>query len=116
MQPEFVKLIVRKIPVHSAYFSPTRSFVATTSVDDKIEVLSGTNYDEELSDQKPAGSSIDLVYMSKKSTLKLIFHPADPFLLNNLLKFTDLILHRYKSKVSNVFTKALPDVAWATHF
>ncbi|GJX82109.1 glycine--tRNA ligase, mitochondrial 1-like protein [Tanacetum coccineum] len=28
-------------------------------------------------------------------TLKLTFHPADPFLLNSLLKFTDLILHRY---------------------
>ncbi|GKB87498.1 WD repeat-containing protein 76 [Tanacetum coccineum] len=44
---ELVKLIVRKSPVHSACFSPSGSFLATTSVDDKIGVLSGTNYDEE---------------------------------------------------------------------
>ncbi|GJZ94385.1 WD repeat-containing protein 76, partial [Tanacetum coccineum] len=46
-KPELVKLIVRKSPVHSACFSPSGSFLATTSVDDKIGVLSGTNYDEE---------------------------------------------------------------------
>ncbi|GKB73142.1 WD repeat-containing protein 76, partial [Tanacetum coccineum] len=38
---------MNKSPVHSACFSPSGSFLATTSVDDKIGVLSGTNYDEE---------------------------------------------------------------------
>ncbi|GJX33680.1 WD repeat-containing protein 76 [Tanacetum coccineum] len=46
-KPEFVKLIVRKRPVHSAYFSPSGTFLATTSTDGKIGVLSGKNYDEE---------------------------------------------------------------------
>ncbi|GJZ41640.1 WD repeat-containing protein 76 [Tanacetum coccineum] len=46
-KPECVKLIVRKSPVYSAYFSPSGSFLATTSVDDQIGVLSGKNYDEE---------------------------------------------------------------------
>ncbi|PWA64940.1 DROUGHT SENSITIVE 1 [Artemisia annua] len=46
-KPEFVKLIVSKSPVYAAYFSPSGSFLATTSADDRIGVLSGTNYDEE---------------------------------------------------------------------
>ncbi|GJW84826.1 hypothetical protein Tco_0157971 [Tanacetum coccineum] len=90
-----IRDVPKKLGPYYGKYNISGIFVATTSVNDKIGVLSGTNYDEELSDQNPTGSSIDLV----KSTLKLIFHHADPFLLNNLLKFTDLILH---SKVNSV--------------
>ncbi|XP_071701354.1 uncharacterized protein [Rutidosis leptorrhynchoides] len=44
---EPVKVITRNRAVHSAYFSPSGSLIATTSIDDKIGVLSGANYEDE---------------------------------------------------------------------
>ncbi|XP_071699170.1 uncharacterized protein [Rutidosis leptorrhynchoides] len=46
-KPEPLKMITRKRAVYSAYFSPSGSLLATTSIDDKIGVLSGANYDDE---------------------------------------------------------------------
>ncbi|XP_071699168.1 uncharacterized protein [Rutidosis leptorrhynchoides] len=45
-KPEPLKLISHTGTVNSAYFSPFGSFLATTSVDNKIGVLSGANYDK----------------------------------------------------------------------
>ncbi|KAI3782013.1 hypothetical protein L2E82_12044 [Cichorium intybus] len=45
--PNSLKEITRDRAVHSAYFSPSGSHLATTSHDDKIGVLSGANYDDE---------------------------------------------------------------------
>ncbi|XP_071696432.1 uncharacterized protein [Rutidosis leptorrhynchoides] len=46
-KPEPLKMITRKRPVYSAYFSPSGSLLTTTSVDDKVGVLSGANYDDD---------------------------------------------------------------------
>nr|GEU64238.1 WD repeat-containing protein 76 [Tanacetum cinerariifolium] len=46
-KPKSLKVITRKRAVHAAYFSPSGSLLATTSLDDKIGVLSGSNYDDE---------------------------------------------------------------------
>ncbi|KAL4571397.1 hypothetical protein LXL04_018156 [Taraxacum kok-saghyz] len=45
--PDSLKEITRDRHVHSAYFSPSGRLLATTSLDDKIGVVSGANYDEE---------------------------------------------------------------------
>ncbi|XP_071699165.1 uncharacterized protein [Rutidosis leptorrhynchoides] len=42
-----LKLIRHNRSVQSAYFSPSGSLLATTSLDDKIGVLSGVNYEDE---------------------------------------------------------------------
>ncbi|KAI3811281.1 hypothetical protein L1987_21002 [Smallanthus sonchifolius] len=46
-KPESLKVITRERAVHSAYFSPSGGLLATTSLDDKIGVLSGANYEDE---------------------------------------------------------------------
>ncbi|CAI9259999.1 unnamed protein product [Lactuca saligna] len=45
--PDSVKEIRRDRAVHSAYFSPSGNLLATTSLDDRIGVVSGANYDDE---------------------------------------------------------------------
>nr|XP_043619568.1 WD repeat-containing protein 76-like [Erigeron canadensis] len=47
-KPDSLKMITCERGVQSAYFSPSGSHLATTSVDVKIGVLSGTNYDNEV--------------------------------------------------------------------
>ncbi|KAK9055152.1 hypothetical protein SSX86_026234 [Deinandra increscens subsp. villosa] len=46
-KPKSLMVITRERAVHSAYFSPSGSSLATTSLDDKIGVLSGPNYEDE---------------------------------------------------------------------
>ncbi|KAI7757402.1 hypothetical protein M8C21_007154 [Ambrosia artemisiifolia] len=46
-KPDSLKVITRERAVHSAYFSPSGGCLATTSLDDKIGVLSGANYEDE---------------------------------------------------------------------
>ncbi|KAI3446796.1 hypothetical protein Pfo_003461 [Paulownia fortunei] len=40
-----LKTVSHKRAVHSAYFSPTGKFLATTSIDDKVGLSSGANYE-----------------------------------------------------------------------
>ncbi|WOL07666.1 WD repeat-containing protein 76 [Canna indica] len=44
-QPESLKAVQHKRAVHSAYFSPGGIHLATTSIDDKVGILSGVNFD-----------------------------------------------------------------------
>ncbi|KAK6151635.1 hypothetical protein DH2020_014270 [Rehmannia glutinosa] len=44
-KPTPLKTVSHKRAVHSAYFSPTGKFLATTSIDDKVGLLSGANYE-----------------------------------------------------------------------
>ncbi|WOL07779.1 WD repeat-containing protein 76 [Canna indica] len=44
-QPESLKTVQHKRPVHSAYFSPGGIHLATTSIDDKVGILSVVNFD-----------------------------------------------------------------------
>ncbi|PIN11375.1 WD40 protein [Handroanthus impetiginosus] len=44
-KPESLKTLRHKRAVHSAYFSPTGKFLATTSIDNKVGFLSGPNYE-----------------------------------------------------------------------
>ncbi|KAJ0569613.1 putative transcription factor WD40-like family [Helianthus annuus] len=46
-KPKSLKVITRERAVHSAYFSPSGDRLATTSLDDKIGVLGGANYEDE---------------------------------------------------------------------
>ncbi|KAL8236950.1 hypothetical protein R6Q59_018031 [Mikania micrantha] len=46
-KPESLTVVTWKRAVHSAYFSPSGGLLATTSLDDKIGVLSGPNYEDE---------------------------------------------------------------------
>nr|XP_043622135.1 WD repeat-containing protein 76-like [Erigeron canadensis]XP_043622136.1 WD repeat-containing protein 76-like [Erigeron canadensis] len=46
-KPNSLKMVTCERAVQSAYFSPSGSHLATTSLDDKIGVLSGANYDDE---------------------------------------------------------------------
>ncbi|XP_076922907.1 uncharacterized protein LOC143584851 isoform X2 [Bidens hawaiensis] len=46
-KPSSLRVITRERAVHSAYFSPSGDRLATTSLDDKIGVLSGANYEDE---------------------------------------------------------------------
>ncbi|PKA62458.1 Protein damaged DNA-binding 2 [Apostasia shenzhenica] len=45
-QPKQVKLFQHQRAVHSAYFSPTGSYLATTSIDDSIGILGGSNLND----------------------------------------------------------------------
>ncbi|KAA8522906.1 hypothetical protein F0562_009329 [Nyssa sinensis] len=45
-RPKFLKMVSHKRAVHSAYFSPSGSCLATTSIDDKVGLLSGPNYED----------------------------------------------------------------------
>ncbi|KVH88727.1 WD repeat-containing protein 76 [Cynara cardunculus var. scolymus] len=47
-KPESLKLVAHKRAVHSAFFSPSGSLLATTSLDDTIGLVSGENYEDEL--------------------------------------------------------------------
>ncbi|GFP89118.1 WD repeat-containing protein 76 [Phtheirospermum japonicum] len=44
-KPEPLKTVRHERAVHSAYFSPTGKFLATTSVDDNVGLSSGANYE-----------------------------------------------------------------------
>ncbi|KAL0345671.1 UNVERIFIED_CONTAM: WD repeat-containing protein 76 [Sesamum radiatum] len=44
-KPKLLKTVSHKRAVHSAYFSPSGKFLATTSLDDKVGLLSGANYE-----------------------------------------------------------------------
>ncbi|KAG8367544.1 hypothetical protein BUALT_Bualt16G0082900 [Buddleja alternifolia] len=44
-KPTALKIVSHKRAVHSAYFSPTGKFLATTSLDDKVGLSSGANYE-----------------------------------------------------------------------
>ncbi|KAJ0989531.1 hypothetical protein J5N97_007887 [Dioscorea zingiberensis] len=45
-QPKSLKKVQHLRAVHSAFFSPSGSHLATTSIDDKVGLLSGTNFDD----------------------------------------------------------------------
>ncbi|KAI3763430.1 hypothetical protein L1987_53890 [Smallanthus sonchifolius] len=47
LHPQSLKTVTHKGPVNSAYFSPSGNLLATTSEDDNIGLVSGTNYDVE---------------------------------------------------------------------
>ncbi|EYU31796.1 hypothetical protein MIMGU_mgv1a005064mg [Erythranthe guttata] len=46
VKPTPLKIVSHKRAVHSAYFSPTGKFLATTSLDDKVGLSSGANYED----------------------------------------------------------------------
>ncbi|KAF9614399.1 hypothetical protein IFM89_018544 [Coptis chinensis] len=43
-RPKYLKIVDHKRAVHSAYFSPTGSCLATTSLDDHVGILSGADF------------------------------------------------------------------------
>ncbi|XP_016485502.2 uncharacterized protein LOC107805912 [Nicotiana tabacum] len=45
-KPKSLQTVFHKRAVHSAYFSPSGRFLATTSIDDKVGLLSGANYED----------------------------------------------------------------------
>ncbi|XP_017695920.3 WD repeat-containing protein 76 [Phoenix dactylifera] len=45
-RPESLKNVQHRRAVHSAYFSPSGSFLATTSIDDSVGILGGNNFDD----------------------------------------------------------------------
>ncbi|KAL3824590.1 hypothetical protein ACJIZ3_020619 [Penstemon smallii] len=45
-KPKSLKTVDHKRSVHSAYFSPTGKFLATTSIADKVGLSSGSNYED----------------------------------------------------------------------
>ncbi|XP_028073644.1 WD repeat-containing protein 76-like [Camellia sinensis] len=45
-KPKCLKMVNRKRAVHSAYFSPSGSYLATTSIDDNVGLLTGANFED----------------------------------------------------------------------
>ncbi|KAL3344102.1 hypothetical protein AABB24_023506 [Solanum stoloniferum] len=45
-KPKSLQTVFHKRAVHSAYFSPSGRFLATTSIDNNVGVLSGANYED----------------------------------------------------------------------
>ncbi|KAF5182538.1 Dna damage-binding protein cmr1 [Thalictrum thalictroides] len=43
-KPKYLKMVEHTKSVHSAYFSPSGKFLATTSIDDKIGILGGVDF------------------------------------------------------------------------
>ncbi|KAL7190942.1 hypothetical protein ACSBR2_023086 [Camellia fascicularis] len=45
-KPKCLKTVNHKRAVHSAYFSPSGSYLATTSIDDNVGLLTGANFED----------------------------------------------------------------------
>lgn len=45
-KPKYLQTVFHKRAVHSAYFSPSGRFLATTSIDNKVGLLSSANYED----------------------------------------------------------------------
>ncbi|KAL6506107.1 hypothetical protein OROHE_022636 [Orobanche hederae] len=104
-KPTPLKTVCHKNAVNSAYFSPNGKYVATTSIDDRVGLLSGANYD-----------SISMVYHYNQtdrciSTFRGIWGWDDSSIyIGNMNRGVDVISIRGKKLVATLESGLMSDI------